>query len=311
MIEYDRYAWWGNVFRIKGGAIPSAAPRVALFTAWAILVQGLFEFAVARGILRDDAHVGIDPVGHAVVGSLVGFLIVFRMNASNSRYWEGRSHWGAIINASRNLIRAGSEYTTKGAELAGLVTGYAISLRHSLQGSREIEEAELYLSDEVLAEAKRFGNIPTGIAAAISTWIGRERRAGTIDNTLVRIFEEQLAKLVDSQGGCEKILKTPLPFAYASMIKQIIGLYLFTMPFVLFERTGWWSPLLMAVISFALLGMEETSVETEDPFGRDDNCLNMDAFCLTIARDGGQMAAFAAASLVRESQKFTREQPTA
>jgi putative membrane protein len=78
------------------------------------------------------------------------------------------------------------------------------------------------------------------------------------------------------------------------MIKQIIGLYLITLPFVLFERTGWWSPLLIAVISFALLGMEETSVETEDPFGRDDNCLNMDAFCLTIARDGGQMAARAA-----------------
>jgi ion channel-forming bestrophin family protein len=305
MIEYDRYAWWGNVFRIKGGAIPSAAPRVALFTGWAILVQGLYELAVARGHLANDAHVGIDPVGHAVMGSLVGFLIVFRMNASNSRYWEGRSHWGSMINASRNLIRVGSEHTSNGAELAGLVAGYAISLRHSLQGSREIEEAELYLSEEVLDHARRFGNIPTGIAAAISAWIGRERRSGMIDNVLVRTLEEQLGKLVDAQGGCEKILKTPLPFAYASMIKQIIGLYLFTLPFVLFERTGWWSPLLMAVISFALLGMEETSVETEDPFGRDDNCLNMDAFCLTIARDGGQMAAFAAAALLRESQKIS------
>jgi putative membrane protein len=294
MIEYDRYAWWSNVFRIRGGAIPVAAPRVALFTAFAIFVQGMFELSVARGWLKDNAHVGIDPVGHAVLGSLVGFLIVFRMNASNARYWEGRSHWGSMINASRNLVRAGSEYTSNGAELAGLVAGYAICLRHSLQGSREVDDAELYLSDEVLAQARKFGNIPTGVAAAITAWIGRERRAGAIDTVLVRQFEEQLGKLVDAQGGCEKILKTPLPFAYASMIKQIIGLYLITLPFVLFERTGWWSPLLIAVISFALLGMEETSVETEDPFGRDDNCLNMDAFCLTIARDGGQMAARAA-----------------
>ncbi len=58
MIEYDRYAWWSNVFRIRGGAIPIAAPRVALFTAFAILVQGLFELSIARGWLKDDAMWG-------------------------------------------------------------------------------------------------------------------------------------------------------------------------------------------------------------------------------------------------------------
>lgn len=297
MIEYDRYSWWRTVFTIRGSALPRAAPRVALFTSFAIFVQGSYELAHATGWLKVRGQFGIDSVGHAVVGSLLGFLIVFRMNASNARYWEGRSHWGAMINASRNLVRAGSEYTSRGAELAGLVAAYAISLRHSLQGSRELEEAELYLSDDVLEEARRFGNMPTGIAAAITTWIGRERRAGTIDSVIARILEEQLGKLVDAQGGCEKILKTPLPFAYVSMIKQIIVLYLLTLPFVLSERTGWWSPLLMAVISFALLGMEETSVEVEDPFGRDDNCLNMDAFCLTIARDGGQLAARASSKV--------------
>ncbi|MFM9010374.1 MAG: bestrophin family ion channel [Planctomycetota bacterium] len=65
--------------------------------------------------------IGLDPFGHSVLGSLIGFLIVFRMNASNARYWEGRSLWGQLINASRNLVRAGSEFSSEGVELAGLV----------------------------------------------------------------------------------------------------------------------------------------------------------------------------------------------
>jgi ion channel-forming bestrophin family protein len=40
--------------------------------------------------------------------------------------------------------------------------------------------------------------------------------------------------------------------------------------------------------------MEEASVEIEDPFGTDGNCLDMQAFTLTIARDVGQLAWHAA-----------------
>ena len=47
----------------------------------------------------------------------------------------------------------------------------------------------------------------------------------------------------------------------------------------------------MAIVSLGLFGMEEASVETEDPFGMDENCLDMVTYTLTIARDTGQMAA--------------------
>ncbi len=107
---------------------------------------------------------------------------------------------------------------------------------------------------------------------------------------MVRHMEELLCRLVDSQGGCEKIQKTPMPFAYVVMLKQIIVAYLLTMPLVLCERCGWWTPLLVGIAALGLLGMEEASVEIEDPFGTDENCLNLEALTLTIARDTGQLA---------------------
>ncbi len=82
-----------------------------------------------------------------------------------------------------------------------------------------------------------------------------------------------------------------IPLAEMPNLKQLILVYLVTLPLVLCERCGWWSPLLLAIIALGLFGMEEASVETEDPFGTDDNCLDLEAYSLTIARDSGQLAA--------------------
>jgi predicted membrane chloride channel (bestrophin family) len=48
----------------------------------------------------------------------------------------------------------------------------------------------------------------------------------------------------------------------------------------------------MAVLSFGMFGMEETSVEIEDPFGEQPNCLDLDTLTITIARDTGQLAIY-------------------
>lgn len=298
MIEYNRYSWWKTTFSVRGTALARSAGRVLIFTGFTAIVQLAFELSRKAGWIDSQQFVGIDPVGHAVLGSLLGFLIVFRMNASNARYWEGRSHWGQIINASRNLMRIASEHADDSPELAGLVTGFAISLRRSLQGLRDADETELYLSESVRKSMTRFGNPPTAVAAAISAWIGNQFREEVIDAMTVRQLEEQLSKLVDAQGACEKIQKTPMPFVYVVMVKQLIIAYLLTLPIVLCERCGWWSPLLMAVVSLGLFGMEEASVEIEDPFGTDDNCLDMQAFTLTIARDAGQLAWYGARGTV-------------
>lgn len=291
MIEYDRFSWWRTTFSWHGTALPMSFNRVLLATLYCTVIEALYQFAVARGVFNRDDTIGLDPFGHAVLGSLIGFLIVFRMNSSNVRYWEGRTLWGQMINSSRNLVRAGAEYTSDGVELAGLVSGYVICVRRSLRGCRDTQEAELYLPAAVQEEAETFGNPPTAVAAAITSWIGRHKRAGVIDPQMVRHLETQLASLVDAQGGCERIQKTPLPFAYVAMTKQLLLVYLGTLPLVVCDRFGWWSPLLMAVLSLGMFGLEEASVEIEDPFGTHPNCLDLESLTLTIARDTGQLAA--------------------
>ena len=102
-------------------------------------------------------------------------------------------------------------------QLADLVAGYVICLRRSLQGNIDMEETEVFLPDDLRCQAERFGNPPTCVAFAISAWIEREYRAGHLSQQLVRHMEDQLSKLVDAQGACEKIRKTPLPFVYVAL----------------------------------------------------------------------------------------------
>ncbi len=157
MIEYDRKDWIGNLFSYRGTALRRAGKRVLVMTIYAVIVQAVYELGVHYeiGAGGNDTALkgffGLNPAQHAVLGSLLGFLIVFRMNASNNRYWEGRSAWGSIINASRNLVRVGVAHTHAGAELADLVAGYVISLRRSLQGNIDMEETDVFLPDELRA----------------------------------------------------------------------------------------------------------------------------------------------------------------
>ena len=292
MIDYDRKNWIKAVSSVRGTAARHASGRILGMTLYAAALQGIYQSAAALGDTRVTAlFTAREPPAQAMLGTFLGFLLVVRMNASINRYWEGRTAWGQIINSSRNLVRAGVAYTDNGRSLADLVSGYVICLRRSLQGNFDMQETEDFLPPELCRRAELYGNPPTAVALAISEWIEAEYRSGAIDPQLVLHMEGQLSTLVDSQGACEKIRKTPLPFVYVVMIKQLILVYLIALPFSLASHVGWWRPVLVAMASLSLFGIEEASVEIEDPFGVEDNCLDMGAYTLTIARDTGQMAA--------------------
>jgi putative membrane protein len=291
MILYDRSRWFSAVFSWRGTALRRAKWRVLSMTLYAIVVQLAYEVGASLTGVELKHLLRLEPSQHAVLGAQLGFLIVFRMNASNNRFWEGRTAWGQIINACRNVVRVGVTYTDRGAELADLVSGYVECLRHSLQGNTDMADIEVYLPEELTRQAMRYGNPPTCVALAISAWIERAYRDGQLDPQLVRQMEDQMAALANAQGACERILKTPLPFAYVVMIKQLIMVYLLSLPFAVGAISGWWSPILMTIIALSLFGIEEASVEIEDPFSKDENCLDMETFTMRVARDAGQMAA--------------------
>jgi len=133
-------------------------------------------------------------------------------------------------------------------------------------------------------------NPPSMIATYLSALIKKEIDKGEIPIQFIARMEEQVIKLLDAQGGCEKILKTPLPFVYASLIKQVLFVYLYTLPFALATDMDWATPLVVAVVGFGMFGIEEAGVEIENPFGMQMNDLPLEKICETISKDVADIA---------------------
>jgi ion channel-forming bestrophin family protein len=281
MINYDGKAWIKVTFSIKGTVITRILGRIVSLAILTFALWGLREW-------RSDFEPLLKPfkpLGHTMVAVALGLLIVFRNNCSYDRYWEGRKLWGSLVNASRNLLRGASAYVENNKELANMVSAYALALKQHLRNNKDLSEIQSFLPPEMFQQVSSSANPPSMIAYHISRWIGSRVQEGKIDTITAQALEAHVRSFLDSQGGCERILRTPIPFAYAVHIKQLLFLYLVTLPFALVGELGWVAIPTVVVIAFGLLGIEEAGVEIEDPFGDDPNDLPIEAICATIGRD--------------------------
>lgn len=304
MISYDPKSWLKLSIAYKGTIIPRVLVRVGILVA---LTFGVFVTRETYNWLTappkdapvvakpDDPLKPFKPLGHTLIGVALGLLIVFRNNCSYDRYWEGRKLWGGIVNSSRSLLRGAAVFA--GGEvgaLGGLVTAYALALKQHLRNDKDLGEIRDHVSPEVFAQVSGAGNPPAAIAVHISRWIQARVTEGKCDTVTAQSLEANVRVIVDSQGGCERILRTPIPFAYAVHIKQLLFLYLLSLPFILVGEMGWVAIPSTAAIAFGLLGIEEAGVEIEDPFGDDPNDLPIEAICATVGRDAKSASDLAA-----------------
>ena len=281
-MKYDRTRWWRVVLSFQGSVLPAVLGRVGLLTGVSLILCFIDKY-----LLEEIGYPlpALDQLGHTVLGVALSMLIVFRTNSSNSRYWEGRAAWGAIVNGSRNLARLATLYASPADQMANLITAYAVSIRENLRGSRNLDGLTKLISSELVERMKTVNNPPTVLAIEMGKWIHQRLIDGRIDSRQAMTMELTLNAMVDSQGACERIARTPLPFVYASLIKQILLLYLGSLPFVLVNKMGFASPLVVAAVSFGMLGIEEAGIEIENPFETTPNSLPLEEICTTIARD--------------------------
>ncbi len=277
MIKYDPKDWWGVIFSIHGTIIPRIWQRVAALVFLTILLNiGRIYFGLS---------LVVDALGHTLIGVALGLVLVFRNNASYDRYWEGRRCLGCVVNASRNLIRTGTIYAGLHEELALRITAYAISLKNHLRGEKHPEEFSPYLPEAEISLLETSMNFPLLIATSVSRLVQGCFKEGKISVFEATMMEGHVNELLNNQGACERILRTPIPFGHAAHIRQLLFIYVVTLPFVLVPKLEWMAIFAVMFIGFGLMGIEEAGVEIEDPFGDDPNDLPVDDICKTIGRD--------------------------
>lgn len=268
MIDYDAHEWFSHFFDVKGSMVVDILVRILMAMFAASLVALAHEYGW---------HIAIPATAHSLIGTALGLLLVFRTNASYDRFWEGRKLWGSMVNTCRNLARIGITLFREPrayAELAELVRAFPVACMNGLRGS-----AHPIALREDLVKAQ---HVPLAIARELTRVVRDERESGHLTDIQQMALDKHIDALMDIIGACERIRKTPLPFAYVVHLRRALMIYAMTLPLALVEPLHSWCILATALIAFVMFGIEEIGVEIEDPFGTDYNDLPLEKICATI-----------------------------
>lgn len=281
----EKRRWFQLALQLRGSVVLSVLPRSLFCGAFGLLISLLYAY---------DVPVNLPFLASLIPNIVLGLLLVFRTNTAYDRYWEGRKFWGSIVNTVRNLARqiwiAVEETHPDDREdkirALRLLVAFAVATKLYLRQEPLNEEMRVLLpSNQHYTTLKEMNHPPLEVAFWLGDYFQRQHQRQCLNAYQLAALHKLLDILVDCLGGCERILRTPMPLAYAIHLKQLLLLYCLSLPFQMVGNLGWWTAPIVVLISFTLFGIEEIGVEIENPFGHDPNDLPLDTICATMLRN--------------------------
>ncbi len=282
MIVRDKSNSFGLLFAWHGTILPKVLPALVLvFSLSAILVY-----------LR-HAHLmsfpAVPAIGFTIFGVILSIFLSFRNNACYDRWWEGRKLWGSLIATTRHLSRDSYVLDDQAREvLLQRMMLFTHLLRDRLRQSsnsiQHYQEVTAFTEQDFQSIRNRV-NPSQWVLEQIQKDLVSRYRQGEISDIIYHQLNQHTIALGNIQAGCDRILSTPLPFAYSVLLHRAVYSFCFILPFSLEASLGLWAPILVVLIAYLFLGLDELSSELEEPFGTQDNDLALDSIVRLIERE--------------------------
>lgn len=281
MIIKKKDTWFKMLFEWKGSVLPQLLPRLVLLL--------LFSFTVVYFkpyLIQYNLH--INPAIFTLFGIALAIFLGFRNSVSYDRFWEGRKLWGALLNDTRSLARQSitlindNTYEAKRDNFLNLLIAFVYSLKHQLRETDSAHDMTRLLPKELAEQLKEVQFKPVIILRELSVWVKNAKSENKIDSITQLAFEENLNKLSDIVGGCERIASTPIPYTYSVLLHRTVYIYCFLLSFGFVETMGWITPFIIVFIAYTFVALEAIADELENPFGLQPNDLALDAMSQMI-----------------------------
>ena len=223
----------------------------------------------------------------AVFGGALGIFVSFRTNSAYDRWWEGRMLWGRLINTSRHFSSQVVSWVPD-PDLARALVERHIAYVHTLrvllrsQDLRADLDVERWTTEAEFAALPGESNPTHALLHIQSTQLTALAGAGVLTEQRLQNLDNSILHLLDIQGGCERIKKTPLPRGYGIISEQLIRYYCFVLPFAIVDDMSWMTIPLNVLICLGFMLINETGRVLEDPFTMFWNGLPLFAMSKTI-----------------------------
>ena len=267
MLKYNSKIWWRFLFEPSGYFFEGML--------WSILLYGVLTTGLNLLYINYPFEAfNISPTFHTVLGLVIGLLLVFRTNTAYDRWWEGRKQLGMLVNTTRHFTMKVEGYLGD-VQFVELIKIYPYVLKEHLR-KQEYVELERKCPEWMKSGIMSADHKPNYLLDQMSKKVVLALKSGVITGEQLLVLENEIEKLSNIQGACERIRNTPIPFGYAIHLKRILLIYLITLPFGFVKSLHWWSIPLMMLVFFTMIGIELIGEEIEDPFGKDVNDLPFD-----------------------------------
>ena len=222
---------------------------------------------------------------HLIFSFVLSILVVFRVNSSYARWWEGRTLWGSLVNNSRNLALKFNNYIGLKNDVVfnKCLQNFPLLFKNHLRRHRNICENIL---DEIGLKFKPTDHLPTIVVNYMYQRINFYRNSNQISLEQYLAIDIHLANIIDVIGGCEKISNTPIPAPFKIFVNRALHFYMMVFPFGWAETFGILIIPIIIVFVYILSGLEILAEDMEDPFEENEsghyNNLPLDAISETI-----------------------------
>jgi ion channel-forming bestrophin family protein len=231
-----------------------------------------------------------------IVGGAIAIFVGFRTNSAYDRWWEGRRLWGQLVNSSRMLVSQLLAYLEPGADgapselqrtLVRRHVAYVHVLRARLRDQDPWTDARVV---ELLTEAERTQlrteSSPNHVLLDTNLRaLAGEARGQRLEELRLQALDKTMSTILDVQGGCERIKKTPMPRGYAFIADRLILVYGVVFPLALATDLHAWVVPLNVLVCLSFVLINETGRVLEDPFTMFWNGLPLSQLSAMIERD--------------------------
>jgi len=272
--QHEYESFFKNALALKG----SVTPKVIKNVGFIILYTGLISY------LCDLFRLAVLPIGpFEYGGSIMVLILVFRVNAGYDRWYEARKLWGNIVNHSRDItitLVASSNNPSWLFKITNMILILPYLMKDNLRGHTDLT----YLSQWIDEESRQALHASKHRPNMLTKMITKELQHFYQQNLPSSIhLQELIGGIINAQGACERILKTPMPFVMAIKSRRFILFFLLMLPFALADVSLFISPLIAGIVSYALFSLDQIGIELQNPFSETNlSHLPLDSICNTI-----------------------------
>jgi len=276
---------------------------VYIYTCVVILLTVLAQFTPFCGtppassvqqFCSDDWLFNTDHILKFISAGLF-ILLSFRGSNAYAKFWEGRCAWGSMWKVSRDTAHLMCCHihieTVEDEEelrrMISFVAAVSITTKNLLRDETDIRQdlvTLLSIKDLTLLESAR--HRPNYCIDMLGHYLAKQTSMGKLsDHQLAVINMNGITQFAAAVGAMERIRNSFIPAIYTLHQRFIMIVWLILLALYFVNKYWWYTIPLASIMAYIVVGIDSMACEIEEPFGYDQNDLDLKKFCEGIVFD--------------------------